>query len=173
SDVAHESFEAATVVKSLGTETLEEERFAEATHRLRRANVTVGEVRSVFDPVIDLLPALATLAVLVVGAHRVASGDIATGDVVTASYLLTILTFPVRAIGFVLGDLPRSLVGHERVARVVDARGYLEPGRLPLQGGGGLHLEVEHVELGVGRGRDRRRVLDDVSLVVAPGRTIA
>src|SRR5690606_10681457 len=80
---------------------------------------------------------------------------------------------PVRAIGFVLGDLPRSLVGHERVARVVDARGYLEPGRLPLQGGGGLHLEVEHVELGVGRGRDRRRVLDDVSLVVAPGRTLA
>src|SRR5690606_40870933 len=53
------------------------------------------------------------------------------------------------------------------------ARGYLEPGRLPLQGGGGLHLEVEHVELGVGRGRDRRRVLDDVSLVVAPGRTLA
>jgi len=173
SDVAHESFEAATVVKSLGTETLEEERFAEATHRLRRANVTVGKVRSVFDPVIDLLPALATLAVLVVGAHRVASGDIATGDVVTASYLLTILTFPVRAIGFVLGDLPRSLVGHERVARVVDARGYLEPGRLPLQGGGGLHLEVEHVELGVGRGRDRRQLLDDVSLVVAPGRTLA
>src|SRR5690606_27904407 len=118
SDVAHESFEAATIVKSLGTEQLEEERFAAAADRLRAANVRVGRVRSVFDPVIDLLPALATLAVLVVGAHRVAAGDIDTGAVITASYLLTILTFPVRAIGFVLGDLPRSLVGHDRISRV-------------------------------------------------------
>ena len=74
SDVAHESFEAATIVKSLGTEQREEDRFATATRRLRDANIRVGKVRSVFDPVIDLLPALATLAVLVVGVHRIGSG---------------------------------------------------------------------------------------------------
>lgn len=143
SDVAHESFEAATIVKSLGTEQREEDRFATATRRLRDANIRVGKVRSVFDPVIDLLPALATLAVLVVGVHRIGSGAALTGDVITASYLLTILTFPVRAIGFVLGDLPRSLVGHERISRVIDARGYLEPGDVGPVGSGGLHLEAE------------------------------
>lgn len=174
SDVAHESFEAATIVKSLGTEQIEEDRFAEAAHRLqRRANVAVGKVRSVFDPVIDLLPALATLAVLVAGVYRVTSGAAQTGDVVTAAYLLTILTFPVRAIGFVLGDLPRSLVGHDRVARVIDARGYLEPGDVALDGDGGLHLEAEHVTLVADRRGDERRLLDDVSLVVPPGGTLA
>jgi len=173
SDVAHESFEAATIVKSLGTEQVEEDRFAEATDRLREANVRVGRIRSVFDPVIDLMPALATLAVLVVGVHRVSAGEALTGDVITASYLLTILTFPVRAIGFVLGDLPRSLVGHDRISRVIDARGYLEPGHVDLTGTGGLHLETEHVRLEVGRGAESRLLLDDVSLVVPPGGTLA
>ena len=173
SDVAHESFEAATIVKSLGTEQREEDRFAAAADRLRRANVRVGRVRSVFDPVIDLLPALATLAVLVVGVHRVSAGVIETGAVVTAAYLLTILTFPVRAIGFVLGDLPRALVGHDRVARVVDAGGHLEEGNVVLSGAGGLHLETEHVHLEIARGTERRALLTDVSLVVPPGGTLA
>lgn len=173
SDVAHESFEAATIVKSLGTEQIEEDRFAVVADQLRRANVRVGRIRSVFDPVIDLMPALATLAVLVVGVYRISSGATETGAVVTAAYLLTILTFPVRAIGFVLGDLPRSLVGHERISRVIDARGYLEPGDVDLPGSGGLHLETEHVGLDVSRGREARRLLDDVSLVVPPGGTLA
>jgi ATP-binding cassette subfamily B protein len=173
SDAAHESFEAATVVKSLGTEDREEERFAEATHRLRAANVRVGRIRSVFDPVIDLLPALATLAVLLAGVQRIESGAADTGDVVTAAYLLTILTFPVRAIGFVLGDLPRSLVGHDRISRVIDARGYLEPGDVDLTTSGGLHLEVEDVSLAIGRRGEQRYLLREVGLVVEPGQTLA
>ncbi len=173
SDVAHESFEAATIVKSLGTEQIEEDRFSAAADRLRLANIRVGRIRSVFDPAIDLMPALATLAVLVVGVNRIGSGAAVVGDVVTASYLLTILAFPVRAIGFVLGDLPRSLVGHDRVARVVDARGYLEPGDVALDGRGGLHLEVERVGLRIGERAGSRRLLDDVSFEVEPGRTLA
>ena len=55
-DIAHESFEAAVLVTSLGTEAREEARFAERATQLRHANVRVGVVRALFDPVIDLLP---------------------------------------------------------------------------------------------------------------------
>ena len=61
SDVAHESFEAAVLVKSLGTAGREERRFATRAQELRYANVRVGQVRAVFDPAIDLLPGLGTL----------------------------------------------------------------------------------------------------------------
>ncbi len=40
-----------------------------------------------------------------------------------AAYLLTLMAVPVRAFGWVLGELPRALVGHERIARVLDAPG--------------------------------------------------
>ncbi|MGC0274717.1 ABC transporter ATP-binding protein [Pseudactinotalea sp. Z1739] len=177
-DSAHESFEAAAVVKALGTEALEEERFAAAADDLRAANVRVGRIRSVFDPAIEYLPALATLGVLAVGAVRIEAGLMNTGGVVTTAYLLTILTFPVRAIGFVLGDLPRSLVGHARISRVVDARGYLSEGTGVLTAGGGMHLSAECVTLTVPR-RDAdgsagtQDLLKDVSFTVEPGQILA
>ncbi|WP_223401683.1 ABC transporter ATP-binding protein [Occultella gossypii] len=181
-DVAHESFEAAAVVKALGTEDFEERRFAAASRTLRDANIAVGRIRSVFDPVIDLLPGLATLGVLAVGATRVAAGVVDTGAVITTAYLLTVMTFPVRAIGFVLGDLPRSLVGHDRVSRVIDARGYLGAGRHRLGDAvptdEGLRLDLDGVGVRVPShdadgAATEADLLTDVTFSVPAGRTVA
>lgn len=178
-DSAHESFEAAAVVKSLGTEALEEERFQQVADSLRAANVRVGRIRSVFDPAIEYLPAVATLGVLAVGAVRIEAGLMNTGDVVTTAYLLTILTFPVRAIGFVLGDLPRSLVGHTRISRVVDARGYLTEGSYQdLPRSSGMHLSLQDVTVTVPRREadgttGTQDLLSEVSCTVEPGQILA
>ncbi|AEG44216.1 ABC transporter ATP-binding protein [Isoptericola variabilis] len=173
-DVAHESFEAALLVKSLGTADREEERFAARTDALRAANVRVGTVRAIFDPVIELLPSLGTLLVLGVGAWRAASGAVDAGDVVTAGYLLTIMAVPVRAFGWVLGELPRGLVGYERIARVLDARGSIEPGSAPLpRREGGLAVRLEHVGVDVPAAGRTATLVDDVTLDVEPGSTVA
>jgi ATP-binding cassette, subfamily B, bacterial len=158
-DVAHESFEAALLVKSLGTEDREAARFTGAAQELRAANVRVGTVRAIFDPVIDMLPSLGTLLVLLVGAHRAADGAVGPGGIVAAAYLLTLMAVPVRAFGWVLGELPRGLVGYDRIARVLDAEGELRPGAGPLPAGaGGLEVRMRDV---------------DVDLLVPAGRTVA
>ena len=174
-DIAHESFEAALLVKSLGTEEREERRFAERAGRLRDANVRVGVVRAYFDPVIDMLPSLGTLLVLLVGVWRVEAGAVGTGDIVSAAYLLTLMAVPVRAFGWVLGELPRGLVGHERVARVVDAEGELVPGARPLARGtgGGAALRLSGVGVQVPGPAGPIPLLSDVDLDVAPGRVVA
>ncbi|EYR64636.1 ABC transporter permease [Actinotalea ferrariae CF5-4] len=173
-DVAHESFEAALLVKSLGTEDREAERFAGRAHALRAANVRVGTVRAVFDPVIDLLPSLGTLLVLLVGAHRAAAGAVETGGIVSAAYLLTLMAVPVRAFGWVLGELPRGLVGHDRIARVLDAGGELAPGRRPLpEQGVGLGVRMEAVGVEVPGPTGPVRLLHDVTVDVRPGTTVA
>ena len=74
SEVAHESFDGALVVKSLGRETEETERFAHKAHQLRDVNVRAGRIRAGFDPVLEALPSLGVLAVLVVGVVRVRAG---------------------------------------------------------------------------------------------------
>lgn len=173
-DVAHESFEAALLVKSLGTEERETARFAARTQELRAANVRVGTVRAVFDPVIELLPSLGTLLVLVVGAHRAAGGEVGTGGIVSAAYLLTLMAVPVRAFGWVLGELPRGLVGHDRIARVLDARGELAPGTRPLSAGdGGLEVVLRGVDVDVPGATGPQSILHDVSLTVPSGSTVA
>lgn len=173
-DIAHESFEAALLVKSLGTEEREERRFAERAGQLKDANVRVGVVRAYFDPVIDMLPSLGTLLVLLVGVQRVEAGAVGTGDIVSAAYLLTLMAVPVRAFGWVLGELPRALVGHERVARVVDSEGELVPGTQPLvRGPQGASLHVSGVGVSVDGPEGPVELLRDVHLDVAPGRVVA
>ena len=173
-DVAHESFEAAVLVKSLGTEAREEERFTAKAAELAAANVRVGTVRAFFDPVIDLLPSIGTLAVLVVGTSRVLHGDIDTGDVVAAAYLLTLLAFPVRAFGWVLGEMPRALVGYGRVSRVLDARADLPPGDQPWRPtASGARVELDGVTRTVATPQGDLDLVRDVHLDVAAGRTVA
>ena len=145
SAVAHESFDGALVVKALGREAAETERFATSADRLRAANVAVSRTRGIFDPLIESLPTLGTLAVLGVGTWRVGQGAAQAGDVVQVAYLLTLLAFPVRAIGWVLGELPRSAVGWSRVASVLDATGGMTYGATPVPAGGALDLDLRGV----------------------------
>jgi len=170
SAVAHESFEAAAVVKTLGREAAESARFGESAQELRHANVRAGQLRAMFDPLIEGIPTLGILLVLVVGTWRVSTGAADTGDVVQVAYLLGLVAFPLRSLGWVLGELPRTVVGWERVRSVVEAQGEMPYGTKVLDGGSdpvGLALR------GVGFAHGATPVLHDVTLDVPAGRTIA
>lgn len=171
SAVAHESFDGALVVKSLGRESDETHRFREVSEQLRDANIAVGRVRSMFDPLLEALPNVGILLVILLGVSRVASGAAAPGDVVSVAYLFTVVAFPVRAIGWVLGELPRSVVSWERVASVLDERGSMAYGDEHLDGSGAVALDVRDVSFRFD-GTDRD-VLKGVSLDVTPGQVVA
>ncbi len=132
SAAAHEAIDGALVVKTLGREDAESERFAHESERLRSALVRLGHIRAVFTPTMETLPQIGVLAILSVGAWRVAQGAITTGDVVTFSYLLTLIAFPIRVLGFVLEELPTAVAGADRVDGVLAADEHLPGGTTPL-----------------------------------------
>jgi len=176
STVAHESFEGALVVKTLGREEEETRRFGVRADDLRAANVAVGRTRSVFDPLIEAIPTLGTLAVLAVGTARVAAGAANTGDVIQVAYLLMLLAFPVRALGWVLGELPRTVVGWERISAVLDAEGGMAYGQAIPGDQGPASVNVERASFAHDDGGPEAEpvtVLHDVDLDVAPGSTVA
>jgi ABC-type multidrug transport system fused ATPase/permease subunit len=185
SEVAHESFEGGLVVKTLGREAAETARFRERAEELRDANIAVGRIRGLFDPVLEALPNLGVLAVLLIGSLRLEAGAMSPGDLVNAAYLFTLLSWPVRALGWVLGEVPRSVVGWKRVRHVLDATGSLPFGEDALDGNGGkaTDLEVREVRFAYeedgaadgeeGGGGSGRHILHDVSFAASPGRTIA
>jgi ATP-binding cassette, subfamily B, bacterial len=169
SAVAHESFDGALVVKTLGREGDETERFRDRAHELRDTMTRIGRVRGTFDPVMEALPVLGVLVVLVAGTSRVGSGALGSGELVRVAYLFTLLAFPVRAVGWVLNELPRSVVGWDRVQRVLAADGSLEHGDAVLAGDGPVALSVRGAAF---RYADEA-VLRDVDLEVGAGRTVA
>lgn len=174
SGVAHESFDGALVVKALGRETEETTRFAAEANRLRDANVAVGRMRGLFDPLIESLPTLGTLAVLGVGAARIAAGAAQPGDVVQIAFLLTLIAFPVRSLGWVLGEIPRTVVGWERISSVLDAGGGLPHGQQRPTQGGPAAIDLRGVGYAyVDADGSSSAVLHRVTLDVSPGSTVA
>nr|WP_269326665.1 ABC transporter ATP-binding protein [Kineosporia mesophila] len=174
SSVAHESLEAAAVVKSLGREASETERFAVYADRLRVANVRAGRLRAAFDPLMEAIPTLGTLTVLAVGAWRVRSGAIATGDVVQVAYLLSLVAFPLRSMGWVLGEIPRTVVGWERTSAVLAETDTMPYGDVTPAPGGAVGVELSEVAYAyLDNDGERYEVLHDVDLSVRPGSTLA
>ena len=175
SEIAHESFDGALVVKSLGREAEETRRFAAKAHTLRDTSIRSGVVRAVFDPVLESLPSLGVLGVLLVGTIRVRAGSSEPGDVVSISFLLMVVAFPIRSLGWLLGEFPRSVVGFDRVRSVLRETGEMTHGDSALrQTGRGAHLEVRQVGFRyAGSDPSTPPVLDGVSFAVEPGRTVA
>jgi len=174
SEVAHESFDGALVVKTLGREVEETERFAAKAQALRDVNIASGRIRAAFDPALAALPNLGVLIVLVVGVLRVRSGATAAGDVVTIAYLLTIVSFPIRSIGWLLGEFPRSVVGWSRISAVIEAEGSTAYGDAVMpHPAAGARLDVDGVAFSYGEDGEPVRVLSGVSFEVEPGRTTA
>lgn len=180
SAIAHESFDGALVVKTMGREEAETARFEAKARELRNAMIRTGRVRGLFDPVLDALPSLGTLGVLVVGAWRLRQGAVDVGDVVSVAFLFTVLAFPVRAIGWVLAELPRSVVGWERVQNVLRATGDMTYGNSTVDGSAApsapagslkpVELRFDNVSFAYVEGQP---VLSDVTFEVPAGRTVA
>lgn len=187
-DIAHESFDAALVVKTLGREDEEVGRFGDRSDELRDRMVDVGRIRAVFDPLIEGLPSLGILAILVIGAWRVNQGLISPGTLVTFAYLFRLVAMPMRVFGWLLGELPRSLVGLRRVEAVLDESERVGYGDVNPQTAGGAGASAEAIayaypetgyedlgsatHAGPTNGMSGRGI-EWVSLDVAPGHTVA
>ncbi|MCY4176650.1 MAG: ABC transporter ATP-binding protein [Acidimicrobiaceae bacterium] len=169
-EVAHESFDGAVVVKTLGREPFEVERMRAASRRLSDERIRVGRMRAAFEPAIDALPTVGAVALLLVGAWLVGRGQATPGDLVLAATLFSLLAVPLFIVGFFLEELPRSVVSLDRVDRVLDEPVAASPSTSrSLPADGPLDLAIEDLAVGYGT----RRVLDGVTLRVRAGERVA
>ena len=169
SAVAHESFEAALLVKTLGLENREVARLENKADQLRQERLIVGRLRAGFEPGLDALPSLGTIALLWLGAGRLASGAITTGELVQAMVLFGILAFPFRIVGFLLEELPRAVVANERVQEVLAAPERVIPTTTVALPDGPVDVVLDAVSFA--HGPDT--VVKEVSVRIAPGEVVA
>ncbi len=171
SAVAHESIDGALVVKTLGREDAETRRLHEKARALRDERVRGGVVRASFEAALDALPTMAIALLLAVGAWRVSSGAITLGDLIGFVALFQLLSWPMRFIGWILAELPRAVVGYDRLEEVFAEPVTVTPPRqgMPLPDGPlGLHVHDLHLLY-----EQQSPVLEGVTFEVAPGESVA
>jgi len=115
----HESFEGIQLIKAYGAERRETERLTSLAGDILTPRITAIRMRSWFEALLDLIPTLTNIALVVIGAVRVQSGDVTIGEFSSVIFLFTLLVLPLRLIGYTLSELPRSMAAWLRIQAVV------------------------------------------------------
>jgi ABC-type multidrug transport system fused ATPase/permease subunit len=170
SAVAHESIDGALIVKTLGREPAETERLRTTAEALRDARIEAGYLRASFEPALEAMPSVAVVVMLAVGSWRVSVGSITLGTLIAAVTLFGLLAWPMRFVGWILSQLPRAVIAHDRIVDVLEqpvrVRPPVDPVTLP---DGPLGVVADSVSYAF----DGFRVLDDVSFEVRANEAVA
>jgi ATP-binding cassette subfamily B protein len=119
SGAVHESLDGVTLVKAYGAEERETRRLGELAAMVRESRIAAIRLRATFEALLELVPALTNVSLVVVGAVRISSGDLSIGQLTAAVFMFSLLVFPLRLIGYVLSDLPRSQAGWARINEIL------------------------------------------------------
>ncbi len=167
--IAQESFAGIRVVRAYAQEPQEEARFAEANREFLRRNQSLIRLFGSLYPGIQLLMGTGALTVLWLGGSMVVRGAISLGEFVAFSTYLTMLHWPMIALGWVVNIFERSEASMGRIAEILDAPAEIDDraAAAPLT----IRGDVEFC--GLTFGYDGATVLRDIDLRVPAGTTVA
>ena len=169
--VAEENIVGVHVVKSFAQEPQESAKFQARSEEVFRQTLRANRQRALYVPFISWVPLLAQGAVLLVGARMVTSGELSIGEFVSFNLYLGMLVTPLRSLGMWIGQSQRATASGERIFQIMDEPEEIaeQPDAVELPPGGG-ELRFDGVCFEYLEGRP---VLEDVTLDVPAGRTIA
>jgi len=169
--VAEESITGVHVVKSFSQEERRAEDFAGAADDVFEKTLGANRQRALYVPLLSFLPLVAQALVLLAAGRMVVSGSLSIGAFFSFNLLLAMLVAPLRMLGMWIGQAQRAVAAGGRIFEILDEPEEIadRPGAQSLPDGPG-HVVIENVTFGYEPGRP---VLQDVSLDVPAGRTVA
>lgn len=159
------------VIQSLSREDENAKRFDKVNAANLNANVDAGRVTAMVMPVVELLVSVATALVIGFGGYRVLDGTLTVGVVVSFALYVQLFFDPIRDLVLQYTQLQRAMAGGQRIFEVLDTKPEIVDAenaeRLDTVRG---EVVFDHVDFAY---TDDVKVLDDISLHVDAGETIA
>ncbi|WP_354697513.1 Putative multidrug export ATP-binding/permease protein [Paraconexibacter sp. AEG42_29] len=167
-----ENISGVRVVKAFAAEERQLDRFSRGVGRVFDQSMVSTRLQARYNPLIGFLPQLGLAALLFLGGRRVIDGDLTTGQFASFYAYLIMLLGPMRMLGMGLGLAQRATASGVRLFEILDRDPQIvaRPGAGPLPDGNG---QVEFRDVTLQYEGTRSPALRDVSLTVAPGRTLA
>jgi ATP-binding cassette subfamily B multidrug efflux pump len=170
--VLREQITGIRVVRAFVREPEETRRFADGNAELTETSLVAGRLMSSMFPTVNFVINASSVAVLWLGASRIASGHMQVGSLVAyLSYLVQILMSVVMAT-FMISMIPRASVSAGRIQEVIDTestvRSPAQPIRITAKRG-----SIEFRNVGFNYPGAEHPVLTDISFSTTAGQTTA
>jgi ATP-binding cassette subfamily B protein len=168
--VVEESITGIEVVKSYGQEAQQQEALDDKADLIYDSAMDMARERAIHRPLFEIIPALGTVAVLVVGGIRVVDGAITIGEFVSFTQYLAVMVLPLMITGWFFANLPRSAAAASRIDNLFRTDPEIEDPHAPviLRAGPG-EIRLEHVSFAYPDGTE---VLADVTLTIPGGTSV-
>jgi ATP-binding cassette subfamily B protein len=169
SALVQENLSGGRVVRAYAQERHEEARFGDANEEYVSRNRGLIKITGMLYPGIQFLMGLGALVVLWLGGRMVVAGTISLGEFVAFSVYLTMLFWPMIAVGWVVNLFERGEASMGRIGAILDA---------PVEIRDEDPLDVREIRGGVAFrsltfAYDGPPVLHDIDLEVPAGTTVA
>ena len=164
------------VVRAFGQEPQHIERFEELNDENRAANMTTVKLNAAYFPFVELLSALVTVEILVIGGIEAINGHTSTGVVFAFIAALNNFFDPIQQLSQLYTTYQSGMAALDKIfgllaeqPEIVDA-----PDAVPLERIRG-ELRFDDVSFSYGGADDEDKVwaLHNVDLVIPPGQTVA
>ncbi len=169
--VVEENVTGVRVVRSFAGEQGQLDQLVERAGRLRRASVSLMDIRGRYSPLMEAMPRVGMALVLFFGGYQAINGHTSVGTIVAFSTYVVMLQAPFRMMGFLMLMGQRSAASANRIYEVLDHRAEVvdHPGAVDLVEPRG-DVDFDDVAFGYADGSD---VLTDLDLHLKAGETVA
>ncbi len=116
----HETISGARIVKGFCREDYEADRFAKHAWRLFMLRIKDVSTRAISHPLMEFLGGVAMAGIMIYGGHRIQSGAITPGDLVSFLAALMMLYEPVKKISSLNMEIQNGLAAATRVYKLLD-----------------------------------------------------
>jgi subfamily B ATP-binding cassette protein MsbA len=167
---AEQVLEAHKVVKVFNGETQEIAQFERVNEQNRRLNMKLVSVKALSQPVIQMVAAVGLASVIYVATNEELAGGLSVGEFVSFLGAMLLIMAPLKHLTNINGPLQQGIAAGQSIFELLDAPGEDEGGALPLERARG---EIEFRNVSFLYQQEKGKVLEDVSLRVAPGERLA
>lgn len=113
--IAQEVFSGIRVVKSYVREVPQEEYFAAESEQYKRMSMDLAKIDAWFFPLMVFMVGAATILTVYVGGLQVVAGNISAGNIAEFVIYVSMLTWPVTAIGWIASIVQQAAASQKRI----------------------------------------------------------
>jgi ATP-binding cassette subfamily B protein len=170
--LVQESLAGIRVIQAYTLEKVRSMAYRQATEQYIERNLQLAAMRGIFYAVLTFLAGLSAIVVLWLGSARVLNGHITLGGFVAFNSYLTMLTWPMMSLGFMVNLYQRGRASLDRLDEVFRQRPSISSPSLPVDLGR-LRGEIRFQGVRFRYPGSDRWALGGISFTIRPGEKIA
>lgn len=158
-------------VKSLAIENYEYEKFLKENHKFLELNINVAKTRAFYGNISMLILGVSMALILYYGGQAIITGLFSVGSLTAFLAYMVMLMWPLRALGFSIGDIQRTIAATRRLFEIIDSEPRVseKEDAIELENVRG-EIVFENISFHYLPGK---KVLKNISFKVNPGEKIA